>query len=689
MPYTIRFTDDINKGSIVVEDREINTTDTSLQFPGKQATAYGAAIGENFLHLLENFASNNPPSNPVEGQTWYDTNIGVDQLKVYDGTNWVAAGGLKKGTLAPEIGNSVLGDLWVNTDNQQLYLNNGASWVLVGPEFSAGLASGIRAEQILGQDNNLYTVLLVDIGDAPMAIFSKEEFLPKKQIVGFSRTISPGINLSNATGFKYYGTAASAESLIVSDQSTPVDANNFLRGDAESTTTSLLRAKSNDGIQVGENGQLALEASGNAGVIRSNVSGASLDIKVKSSDGNLSTAIRANPDSNVGINKENPQVSLDVNGTIQSDTGVKVDGIEDANRDFNDVLTEGSIVTSGGATVAKHIKVGDGATIRGGIQVDGDITTNPDATQSPNISGFEKISATTFEGNLKGSVTGTIEGSASSASKLTNKTKFEMTGDVSAESFTFDGAGETTKTFTTTLSPDFISTKTTTLDIQDGDQLLINRTLGDEPGLYRITQTNLIKNIPKNPIGMIVPFAGINIPDGWLLCDGSIVLKTDALELFKVIQHQFKDAAAIDNLPDVNSNTHFGLPDFRGRFLLGSDNMGGNPANRVTGTGADIVGRVSGSEEVDIKKENLPAHTHDLKSDNTQFYALIDSDAGQEIGIEIGTGASASPNSGEISGGGIDGDGGYRTVDGEDLGSALNIMPPYQTVNYIIFADNA
>ena len=45
MPYTIRFTDEINKGSLLIEDREINTTDTSLQFPGKQATAYGAAAG--------------------------------------------------------------------------------------------------------------------------------------------------------------------------------------------------------------------------------------------------------------------------------------------------------------------------------------------------------------------------------------------------------------------------------------------------------------------------------------------------------------------------------------------------------------------------------------------------------------------------------------------------------------------
>ena len=31
--------------------------------------------------MLENFANANPPSNPVEGQLWYDTTAGIDQLK--------------------------------------------------------------------------------------------------------------------------------------------------------------------------------------------------------------------------------------------------------------------------------------------------------------------------------------------------------------------------------------------------------------------------------------------------------------------------------------------------------------------------------------------------------------------------------------------------------------------------------
>jgi len=122
MAYEVRFTDEINKGVIVVEDRTINT-DTSLGLPGRRATSYGQAISENFLHLLENFTDTTPPDRPVEGQLWYDNTDGVNQLKIYDGTTWQAASGFKKSDNQPAVSNSLAGDLWVNTENQQLYLS--------------------------------------------------------------------------------------------------------------------------------------------------------------------------------------------------------------------------------------------------------------------------------------------------------------------------------------------------------------------------------------------------------------------------------------------------------------------------------------------------------------------------------------------------------------------------------------
>ena len=119
MPYTINYTDFANKGSITIEDSVINTT-TSLKIPGKSTTAYGSAIAESFLHILENFAAAAAPSNPIEGQLWYDTTPASEQLQVYNGSNWVPANNITKSATQPSI--RQIGDLWVDKNNSQLYL---------------------------------------------------------------------------------------------------------------------------------------------------------------------------------------------------------------------------------------------------------------------------------------------------------------------------------------------------------------------------------------------------------------------------------------------------------------------------------------------------------------------------------------------------------------------------------------
>ena len=210
MPYTINFTDVTNKGSITVEDNDINNQ-TSLSLVGRNTTSYGVEFNQNFLKLLENFANASAPANPVEGQLWYDTTPGSEQLKVYDGTQWIASGGLKKASTAPEASNSLTGDLWVDTDNQQLYLYTGSGWTLVGPEYAGGLSTGVSATVIQGQDNIDYTALLVEINQLPVAIIASDTFTPKAQINGFNQ-INPGVNLSVAdiTGAgtpKFYGPA--------------------------------------------------------------------------------------------------------------------------------------------------------------------------------------------------------------------------------------------------------------------------------------------------------------------------------------------------------------------------------------------------------------------------------------------------------------------------------------------------
>ena len=199
MAYTISFTDAVNKGTITIEDNTVNNQ-TSVNFPGKNTTSYGTVISENFLHLLENFANSTAPLRPIEGQLWFDTTAGVDQLKVYDGANWVASGGLKKAINQPSASESISGDLWVDTNAQQLYLFTGSGWVLIGPQYSQGLTTGATPVSVIGTDDLTYNIVKLEVEAQTVAIISKSSFTPKITIPGFS-ALNPGVNLSS-TNFK-------------------------------------------------------------------------------------------------------------------------------------------------------------------------------------------------------------------------------------------------------------------------------------------------------------------------------------------------------------------------------------------------------------------------------------------------------------------------------------------------------
>jgi microcystin-dependent protein len=74
------------------------------------------------------------------------------------------------------------------------------------------------------------------------------------------------------------------------------------------------------------------------------------------------------------------------------------------------------------------------------------------------------------------------------------------------------------------------------------------------------------------PAGMIVPFAGPaeNIPEGWLLCDGSAVSRNDYANLYTAIGVCWGTG---------DGATTFNLPDLRGMFLRGVSGESGNDAD--------------------------------------------------------------------------------------------------------------
>ena len=709
MPYQIDHFDQPNNGSITVNDQELNQI-TDLSFVGKNYTGFSQAIGENFLHLLENFASSfiDRPTKPVLGQLWYDTGTTSSppqpQLKVWDSTKWVAAGNITKSIARPVT--AVIGDLWVDTSNQQLYLWSGSNWLLVGPQFSEGTQSGPKVESVYDTANVPHIILNFIIGGEVVAIVSKDAFTPKVVIDGFT-VINQGINMSSKdfdlNGIvlnKFWGTADRATKLVVSGYSDGLDANNFLRGDIASTTNYSLTIKNNTGLTLGADLNTTLTNTSNGATVLTNkIEGSSIFLRVNQAG--TSSDVLTVTGTSVGINKTNPSQALDIAGKLQVSDDIIVTSTTDST-----TLANGSIKTAGGLSVTKTLRVGTGASITGTTTTNNIIpSANNVHSIGTNLLRYNTIYAnnignpdisTVFTGSFNGSFNGSVTGTAT---RLVSATDFSLTGDViSTNTISFDGQQVGgVAIFTTELSSDVISTKTALLDFVDSDEMLVNRPL---TGLRKITKSTFLSKVATVPIGSFMPFAGTTLPNGYLLCDGAEVLISSYPELFAVIGTTYNGS-----VPLVGIAT-FRLPDLRGRMAIGADNMNngisvpllpsgatsgtttldkdGNPgpvANRVTDVTADTVGLANGNEQQAIGVTNLPAHVHTFTGDTgTQFYAVTDSaDPGsiadtEAVGrtVQLQTGYSKfMVNSGP--------------VDSLTTDVPLNIMNPYLTINYIIY----
>ena len=683
MPYIVNFTDKDNKLPITVYDNT-SSTDTSLTFPGRNVTGYGQTIAENFLALLENFAKETQPVNPVEGQLWYNTTDGV--LQLWDSTAWKAASNIQKGGVEPSTEQSKVGELWVDTTNQQLYVYSGTRWILVGPNFSTGLRSGPIVESITDSDNVSRVILIFYIEDIPVIIFSKDSFTPKLSLSGFI-TIKSGLNITENNiglgGFdtKIYGAATSAESLIVSDVEIP--AAKFLRSDIVNTTEFGINVRNNQGITIGVNGTFSLTTSDVASRIYDSTPGGSIDLQINN-DGIPSTVLRVIGNT-VGINVLSPDEALHVDGNIKTNGSLILTGTT-ASSNFNN----GTFRTAGGAAITKNLLVGDGLKVIGVSEFDNTQPAVTDFYDSGTVLKRWKnvrtknLIAETIEGVL----TGNIVGNASTATNLKFTSTFKMEGDVTAPSFIFDGqVGGNTKTFTTTLTSALISSKDEPFPLISTplDTVLVFR---PSLGLIKETRNTFVADLAV-PIGAILPYAGAEAPYGYILCDGSELEQTKYSDLYDVIGVIYNGVTALNGI-----NT-FRVPDLRGRFPLGKDNMdnaftvpnstggfidaGGGNVDRVSGTAPDNLGDNGGQSANTLTVSNLPDHEHNMKgSTGQQYFATrVDSAIPSDVGSFSEKGPTTVGQSQYIpSSGGIKTSG--------TLGQEFSVINPFLTLNYII-----
>lgn len=681
MAYEVSFTDAVNKGIITVDENTPNT-ETSLTLIGRNLADYGKLLNENFLHLLENFANDTPPVNPIEGQTWYDTTNGINQLKIYDGAQWVSAGGLNKSSKQPSNEVSNVGDIWVDTSNQQLYIYTGSGWVLVGPDYSQGSNSGTKFETITSTANIANEVVTTYVSGVPITIISNTEFRPKATIQGFN-IIKPGVNLSSLV--KFYGLVEKAENVLVNGIAYP--GSDFARLSAANIFEQSIRVRNNRGIGVGETETLNLSITGSNALISNKSNDGYIDIKVN----NTLTAIRASFDGKVGILNESPQEALDVFGNFKVSGHITSTGTVDSSS-----INDGAATFAGGVGIAKNLNVGGNLVVENNITAAG---ITPIAGTTPNLgsitSKYNEIYATTYFGDtFRGDFIGNVSGNSSSAAKLNSLTEFTFVGDIELETpVQFDGAtGGLQKTFNTKLKDTFFVGKPEYTDnISRTEQILIFKT-GTGPGdtlpennFYTATVEKIVSVVPTFQLGMIMPYAGEVAPAGWILCDGRSLARTQYENLFQVIGTRYGSPTPLE----------FRVPDLRGRMPLGylDGVIRDNPADEdrvYDDPAANILGADGGAQRIWITEDNLPNHSHNLvdETDGTTYFAITNVTGTAGISTNL---TGTSPGSGVIETGGlVGGTTNNQTVPGyntpQDVGEKINTVSPYVTVNYIIYS---
>jgi len=536
MPYTIPFSDPSKSSSpITVNDNTENITSTSLSLVGRNYSNYGVAFAKNFVHLLENFASPSSPGNSIEGQLWYN-NI-TKRLYINDSTggtsNWRPAGGthVAPSTNIPQ--NPLLGDLWVDTLTQQLSLYNGSNWVLVGPTALSGKKTGSYVEQLEDSSGVKHLVSIVTI----------------------------------------------AESLNVTSPSVAtVSANNFARRDSANQFYGQQSILNDAGLNIGSTSGFSLSVLQGTSVIKNTSDGGSIDFII-SNQGSQNIVMKLDGrNQRVGINHPTPQVELDVNGDAFISGHLTMTGTIDSSSP-----TSGSFQSRGGAGIAKNLYVGKNIVSKGSLQI-GEVNDSnvpvagsaiiPNASSTYDIgtssSKFRTVYADNFSGNFTGNFQGQFDGQVQgSAARLTNSTNFTLTGDVNTISAKSFNGTQVSLELTNVLSDSSITGKTEVVDSRIDDTLLIYRS---NLGLRKVTRTNFLLGEAFVPIGSIFPFAGTQIPLGYLLCDGALVSRVEYPTLYQAIGSTYGASAG---------GEYFRLPDLRGRFPLGNAAMANSLSNVI------------------------------------------------------------------------------------------------------------
>jgi len=235
---------------VSLADGTLDTTTTDLALFGKGYAGFGEKLNENFVKLLENFNNTSAPTNKIKGQLWYDQNN--NQLNVYTGLKFKPVGSSTNGTTQPT--NAVLGDTWFDTGNKQLYVYNGTTWTLIGPTSVAGSGVTQMITEVVQDDTGVNkSVIKAVTNDTVVFVISETQFTPSSTETNAAALIAAGF----ATVFKGITPSSSISdnrfqgTVDDSDKLGGIAAANYLRSNANDTTSGTLGVLNDGGLTLG------------------------------------------------------------------------------------------------------------------------------------------------------------------------------------------------------------------------------------------------------------------------------------------------------------------------------------------------------------------------------------------------------------------------------------------------------
>lgn len=562
--YTLRYSDPNNTSTIVVvgipEGPGLNNYDTSLNLVGPGYSNYGYETAQNFVKLLENFSGPHAPARSIKGQLWYDTsNVNRPVLRINNGaitTNrWPSVSGIYQQSHDPtiEYTQSVKeGDIWVDLSNNQLKVRYSGNWTIVGPNVTSGpTKTGSEVQYLESSTGTLHNVILNWINGSVIETISASEFTPRSAIDGIP-IIKKGITLNTQINSKYNGLAEKASALEISSTQ-------LLR------PSEILRNRfSTDQIHTGT---LVIEGTGGL-KIRNSASGDSIRIYSNPTQGGLigytstNLTLKVGIDnqpylkfnssySNIGINTSTNSLSptLDVYGSGR----------------YSGALTVQSLTINTTATIGSNLVVTGGTRLNGQVTATGMLTVGADIR--PNANNVYDIGSSTYAfGTIYASrigSTGTyvqIFGEViGSVSTLSNARNFNIQGQVTATSVSFNGSANAV--FNTTLTSSAITAQNGTSTTTATQTLLVVNTATAGEPLQKISKETFLSDIYPYLVstGMIIPSGTSTVVTGWLLCDGAQYLATNYVSLYSVIGTRYGTGSPgyfrVPNLIDQTTST--------------------------------------------------------------------------------------------------------------------------------------